>query len=181
MFSPLSQVSPIDQRGAVPNTSGHAAELARLRQQLDDLKAAFAASAQRATAQAVQGFETGAHAVSRDIRSAPLISIAIAAAAGIILGIAVTAPRSRRSDWQKTVDRVYAHVPDVDMSAVRRRLEDRAEHARDRAVGLLPTVEQLAQAVSRLEATTFTPMLEKGTTWVRGLWDSLGAVRAEPK
>lgn len=173
MFSQLSQISPIDTPQRDPATAApdaHSA-LADLRRQVDELKRTLGDALERRTAQAAAGIHNGAEQLRHEIRGAPVVAVAIAALAGVLVAIAITQQRPPQTKWQYAQDQVRRAMPDIDMGALRERLADASTRVRDDAYGLLPSVEQLAQAVSRMESTSIAPMLDKGATFMRGIWD----------
>ena len=167
---------------ASSGTAGHddQAVLDDLRAQYEKLSNEVAAIVSERSGQAAQLAQDGADELRSHIRSAPGTSIALAAFAG---GLVAVIAASRRADptWQdsarNTAHRYQAALRNADINELADRLRQTAESSlastRNQAAGIMPGLERLAQSLSSMDSSTFGPAIEKGSSWLKAVWDKL--------
>ena len=164
----------------VPASQDDQAVLAELRAQYEKLRNEVGTIVAERSEQAAQLAQDGADELRSYIRSAPGTSIALAALAGGLVAVIAT---SRRADptWQdsarNTAHLYQAALRNTDINELADRLRQTAESSlastRDQAAGIMPGLERLAQTLSTMDSSTFAPAIEKGTSWLRSVWDKL--------
>lgn len=166
----LSRISSLG-----PQTSGrdpaHSATLADLRSKVDELKHTLATAIETGAKQVERRVDEGAEQLRGEIRRAPGLALTIAVVAGALVAIAITQrhqPQSRVERYAEPYRRAFA---DLDIADLRARAHRAASSAGERLNGLIPTIDQLAQSLARMEPASIQPMLDTGKTWVRDLWD----------
>jgi len=129
----------------------------------------------RGATQVNEGINEGADQLATAIRKSPGLALGLAVIAGALVAVAVTQQRRPRSMVEKAGDSYRRAMSELDGAKLLARLEQTAASARDRASGLVPTIENLAQSLSRMEPGAMQPIVDKGTAWARSLWDVIGA------
>lgn len=167
-----------DQMASAPggDEAGALALLDDLRAQYETLRHDVAAAVAHRAEQASQLAAEGADGLRSQIRSAPVVSLAIAAAAGGLIAVLLT-KRTRELTWQEKATSYGSSLRDVDMKQLAERLRRSAdatyETAREQASGIMPSVERLAQSLSTMDTSAFTPAIEKGTSLFKSAWNSI--------
>ena len=171
-----------------PSVTGHdeQALLDDLRAQYEALRDEVAAVVSHRSQQALHLAQDGTDGLRSSIRSAPGTSIALAAVAGGLLAVLVTSRRAEPtwSDTVQTSARKIAHraqtaLRSADIEALADRLRHSADNsiasARGQVSGIVPGLERLAHTISSMDASAFTPAIEKSASWIKSVWDKLPA------
>ncbi|MEQ1696344.1 MAG: hypothetical protein ABL901_10945 [Hyphomicrobiaceae bacterium] len=196
MFTNGTQDEPRDASAMAAGTGvgGHddQAALDELRAQYEQLRGEVAAVVAKRTHQAAQLAQAGTDGLRSQIRSAPGTSLALAVIAGGLIAVLVTNRRAERT-WSERVqdtardaaNRTQSAFHNADINDLASRLRRSAESSfaqtREQAAGVIPGLERLAQSLSTMDSSTFTPAIEKGTSWLKALWDKLPSAPALTK
>lgn len=182
----MAQVSQFKAVGReAPDTGGpgsNAAVLAELREQLEALKKAVAEGAEHSAKQVKDTVQAGTEGLRSEIQRAPLVSVGIAIAAGALVAIAVT-HKSRPEPWPKrTYDDALAKLDQYryalaesdfdDLTAGARRF---AHAARNRASGIVPSLEDVAAQFSKMEPEALKPAWNRAVDLASNLWSAVNS------
>ncbi len=177
----------IDAASATANVGDGQDEQALLDElcvQYQTLRDEVAAVVAQRSQQAVQLAQAGADGLRSNIRSAPGTSIALAAIAGGLIAVLATSRRveptwreAAQTSARNAAHRAQTSLRSVDIDALADRIRHSAEssfsNARDQASGIVPGLERLAHTISTMDASALTPAIEKGTSWIKSVWDKL--------
>lgn len=172
MVSPLKEITPA-ARSAQETAE---ATLAELRDSVAALAKEVATIAERRTRAArqtaVDTVEAGASEVRRTIRRQPVVAMAVAAAAGAVLALAIMprfsrgAPASRWDHWTPNVTRADLH----DLADNIQRSVSRA--ASSAAAPITPAFERFVDALTRADAAgSMNSIIEKASGWFQKAQD----------
>jgi ElaB/YqjD/DUF883 family membrane-anchored ribosome-binding protein len=177
-------MSAMSSTGSTTGTDEQAI-LDDLRAQYDKLRDEVTAVISERTEQAARLARDGADGLRSQIRSAPGTSIALAVLAGGLIGVLLTSRReltwgeTAQNSVRDTAHRYQAALRNVDINDLAERLRRSADSTlsstRDQASGIIPGLERLAQSLSTMDSSSFTPAIEKGTSWLKSVWDKLPA------
>jgi len=146
-----------------------------LRVQFESLRRDVAATVAHRAEQAAQVAADGAEGLRTQIRAAPVVSLAVAAVVGGLIAVLLT-QRSREPGWLERAASYRPSLPDIGLKdaadRMRRSADATYESVREQASGIMPSVERLAQTLSTMDASAFTPAIEKGTSLFKSIWGS---------
>jgi len=175
MVSPVKEVSS----SLNPGEGGDATVLAELRASVNTLAKEVAAITEhraRAAAEKVaSAAEAGTTELRRGIRRQPVLAMAVAAAAGAVVALAVV-PRRRhpRSTWDRlpSFDRWTPNVTRADLHD----LADNIQRSVSRAAGaaaapVTPAFERMVDAFSRADTSALNGLAEKFSGWFQKAQD----------
>lgn len=157
-----------------------------LRAQYEALRDEVALVVSHRSQQALDLAHDSADALRSSIRSAPGTSIALAAVAGGLIAALLTSRRAEptwtdsvQTSAQKIAHRAHGVWRSPDIEA----LADRLRHSADNSIasaqgqvsGIVPGLERLAQTISSMDTSAFTPAIEKSASWLKSVWEKLPA------
>ena len=167
------KAATVDPMASNANDTDAQALLNDLRSQYESLRNDVSAAVAKRAEQASELAGQGADTLRTQIRSAPVASIAAAVLAGGVLAVLLV-PRRPEPTWRDTAVRYGNSLRDVDVAelanSLRRSADNTLTSARDQAAGFMPSVERLAQSLSTVDSSTFSPAIEKGTELLRSVW-----------
>lgn len=196
----FANAGTLDEAGNVAAMASHAdvgspgagdqenqAILDELRAQYESLREEVAATVSKRAQQAAQLAQDGAGELRSQIRSAPGTSLALALIAGGLVAVLITSRRTEPAWTERIQDsardaanRYQTAFRNADFNdlagQVRRAAESSYAGARDQAAGMVPTIERLAHSLSTMDSSSFSPAIEKGTSWLKAVWDKLPSV-----
>ena len=169
MASPMQEVSSPSH---APSQQAADTTLAELRSNVTAIAKEVAALAERrariAGEAAAATAEAGVSQLRQGIREQPVVAVAIAAAVGALVALAVV-PRSRpASRW----DRWTPNISRADFYELADNLQRSVSRAANAAaVPVAPAFERFVDALSRAEASSFNSVFEKVGGWLQKAQD----------
>jgi hypothetical protein len=151
----------------------HGATLVELRAIVDEVKQTLATAIQERARNVERGVDKGADYLRGEIRRAPGMALGIAVIAGALVALAISQPRRPQSLFERYGEPYRRAYNDIDLAGVRARVEKTAASVGERASGLIPSIDQLAQSLARMEPASIRPILDTGKTLVRDLWEMM--------
>jgi hypothetical protein len=164
-------VSPAKDLSSAARSAQDAAEttIAELRETVASLAKDVADIAERRTRAvregAVEAAEAGAKELRRTIRRQPAVSMAVAAAAGAVLALAIV-PRFGRSAPPSRWDRWTPNVTRADLYDLADNIQRSVSRAASSAAApITPAFERMVDALSRADTLTMNSIIEKASGW----------------
>ncbi len=171
MVSPLKEFTPAARSAQETAES----TLAELRDSVAALAKEVASIAEKRTRAAREGAvdaaEAGAAEVRRSIRRQPVVAMAVAAAAGAVLALAIM-PRFSRATPATRWDRWTPNVTRADLYDMADNIQRSVSRAASSAAApITPAFERFVDALSRTDTSSMNSIIEKASGWFQKAQD----------